>query len=99
MYSARFGVNYVDFNDPERPRTPKGSAIQLTKIFADNGFIDPLQTSSSTGTSSGTSTGTTTTTRQTTVSTTPVPSSAIDFSKSVCGILLWLCVGSLVMLH
>lgn len=35
---VRFGVNYVDFTDPERPRTPKGSAKQLAKIFADNGF-------------------------------------------------------------
>jgi lactase-phlorizin hydrolase len=40
-YTARFGVNYVDFNDPERPRTPKASAIELTKIFADNGFPQP----------------------------------------------------------
>lgn len=39
--SARFGVHYVDFEDANRTRTPKESAIQLTKIFADNGFAEP----------------------------------------------------------
>ncbi len=39
--SARFGVHYVDFDDENRTRTPKESAIQLTKIFADNGFPEP----------------------------------------------------------
>lgn len=39
--SARFGVHYVDFDDENRTRTPKESAIQLTKIFADNGFPTP----------------------------------------------------------
>lgn len=40
-YSARFGVHYVDFDNDNRTRTPKESAIQLTKIFADNGFPAP----------------------------------------------------------
>ncbi|KAJ6645699.1 Lactase-like protein, partial [Pseudolycoriella hygida] len=37
-YSQRFGTHYVDFEDPERPRTPKQSAILLKQIFKDNGF-------------------------------------------------------------
>ncbi len=36
--SQRFGTHYVDFEDPERPRTPKDSAILLKQIFKDNGF-------------------------------------------------------------
>lgn len=38
FYSARFGVNYVDFTHPNRTRTPKVSAFELTKIFRENGF-------------------------------------------------------------
>jgi len=37
-YSERFGTHYVNFSDPERPRTPKASAALLKQIFADNGF-------------------------------------------------------------
>jgi len=40
-YTERFGVHFVDFNDPERPRTPKESAKFLTTLFADNGFPEP----------------------------------------------------------
>ncbi|XP_037025293.1 myrosinase 1-like [Bradysia coprophila] len=40
-YTARFGVHYVDFEDANRTRTPKESALQLTKIFAENGFPQP----------------------------------------------------------
>jgi lactase-phlorizin hydrolase len=40
-YTARFGVHYVDFNHPARVRAPKQSAIELTQIFADNGFPAP----------------------------------------------------------
>ncbi|OXA60944.1 Lactase-phlorizin hydrolase [Folsomia candida] len=40
-YTARFGVHYVDFNHPARPRAPKQSAIELSQIFADNGFPLP----------------------------------------------------------
>jgi len=39
-YTERFGVHYVNFSDPERPRTPKASAALLTKIYKDNGFPD-----------------------------------------------------------
>jgi hypothetical protein len=31
-------VHYINFSDPMLTRTPKESAVQLTKIFADNGF-------------------------------------------------------------
>jgi hypothetical protein len=34
----RFGVHWVNFTDPERPRIAKDSVATLTKIFADNGF-------------------------------------------------------------
>lgn len=37
-FSQRFGTHYVDFEDPERPRTPKQSALLLKQIFKDNGF-------------------------------------------------------------
>ena len=37
-YAERFGLHYVDFNDPNRPRTPKASAQYLTNIIRDNGF-------------------------------------------------------------
>lgn len=38
FFSQRFGTHYVDFEDPERPRTPKESALLLKQIFKDNGF-------------------------------------------------------------
>nr|XP_022342919.1 uncharacterized protein LOC111136393 isoform X1 [Crassostrea virginica] len=37
-YSERFGLHYVNFSDPARPRTPKKSAHFFTKIIEDNGF-------------------------------------------------------------
>jgi len=37
-YTQRFGTHYVDFKDPQLPRTPKESALLLKKIFKDNGF-------------------------------------------------------------
>lgn len=37
-YSERFGLHYVDFNDPARTRTPKDSAKFYTKLITDNGF-------------------------------------------------------------
>ena len=39
-YSERFGLHYVNFSDPARPRTPKKSAHFFTKIIEDNGFPD-----------------------------------------------------------
>jgi len=40
-YSERFGMHYVNFSDPARPRTAKASAMTYAKIVADNGFPDP----------------------------------------------------------
>ena len=39
-YSERFGLHYVDYDDPKRPRTPKASARCYAKIIKDNGFKD-----------------------------------------------------------
>jgi lactase-phlorizin hydrolase len=39
-YSERFGVHFVDFEDQNRPRTPKDSTKLLKQIFADNGFVE-----------------------------------------------------------
>jgi len=39
-YTERFGIHYVDFDDPDRlPRERKASADYLTQIIADNGFV------------------------------------------------------------
>jgi len=40
-FTDRFGVHWVNFTDPERPRIPKKSSIALKQIFADNGFPPP----------------------------------------------------------
>lgn len=37
-YSERFGLHYVNFSDPARPRTPKASARYYTSIIENNGF-------------------------------------------------------------
>ncbi|KAI8492837.1 hypothetical protein Bbelb_294340 [Branchiostoma belcheri] len=37
-YTERFGLHYVDFNDPNRPRTPKQSASFYKDVIANNGF-------------------------------------------------------------
>ena len=39
-YSERFGLHYVDFTDPERPRTPKSSAAAYREIIMRNGFTE-----------------------------------------------------------
>lgn len=39
-YSQRFGLHYVDFEDPDRPRTPKASAYYYSKVIERNGFAD-----------------------------------------------------------
>ncbi|CAL8131573.1 unnamed protein product [Orchesella dallaii] len=37
-FTDRFGVHWVNFTDPDRPRIPKASTVALKKIFDDNGF-------------------------------------------------------------
>jgi len=37
-YAERFGLHYIDFSDPYRPRTPKSSARAYAKIIKNNGF-------------------------------------------------------------
>uniref|UniRef100_A0A8C9WRR5 beta-glucosidase n=1 Tax=Scleropages formosus TaxID=113540 RepID=A0A8C9WRR5_SCLFO len=38
-YSERFGLHYVNFEDPNRPRTPKASAYFYSKVIENNGFV------------------------------------------------------------
>ncbi|KAL4223206.1 hypothetical protein ACF0H5_016678 [Mactra antiquata] len=40
-YSQSFGLHYVNFSDPSRPRIPKASAAYYTSIIEDNGFLKP----------------------------------------------------------
>jgi len=37
-YSERFGLHFVDFSDPKRPRTPKSSAKFYSEVIKNNGF-------------------------------------------------------------
>uniref|UniRef100_A0A3Q2Y7S4 Lactase n=1 Tax=Hippocampus comes TaxID=109280 RepID=A0A3Q2Y7S4_HIPCM len=37
-YSQRFGLHYVNFEDPDRPRTPKQSAYFYSQVIKQNGF-------------------------------------------------------------
>lgn len=37
-YTERFGLHYVNFSDPDRPRIPKDSVNTYAQIVADNGF-------------------------------------------------------------
>lgn len=39
-YSQRFGLHFVNFEDPNRPRTPKASAYYLSQLIKRNGFIE-----------------------------------------------------------
>lgn len=39
-YTEKFGLHYVNFSDPERPRTPKASAEFYRHVIVDNGFPD-----------------------------------------------------------
>lgn len=43
-FSERFGVHWVNFTHPDRPRIPKQSAFELQKIFRDNGFPNSSNT-------------------------------------------------------
>ncbi|XP_048245897.1 lactase-phlorizin hydrolase-like [Haliotis rufescens] len=40
-YSEKFGLHYVNFSDPARPRIPKDSAKFIAQVIADNGFKPP----------------------------------------------------------
>lgn len=37
-YSERFGLHWVNYTHPDKPRIPKKSAAVLKQIFSDNGF-------------------------------------------------------------
>lgn len=37
-YTEKFGIVYVNFSDPDRPRTPKASASFFTSVIENNGF-------------------------------------------------------------
>ncbi|TRY92814.1 hypothetical protein DNTS_024880, partial [Danionella cerebrum] len=39
-YTHRYGLHYVEFNDPDKPRTPKASAYYYSKIIERNGFAE-----------------------------------------------------------
>nr|XP_006817621.1 PREDICTED: lactase-phlorizin hydrolase-like [Saccoglossus kowalevskii] len=41
-YSERFGLYYVDFNDEDRPRYKKESAIFYSQLVHNNGFVNSL---------------------------------------------------------
>lgn len=40
-YTVRFGLHHVNFNNPNRPRTPKRSAHYYYQVMKDNGFPLP----------------------------------------------------------
>ena len=40
-YSEKFGMHYVDFNDPARPRFVKDSAKWFKTLISENGFTEP----------------------------------------------------------
>ena len=43
-YTERFGLYWVDFDDPARPRTPKDSVSVVSKVFSANAFVrDPAE--------------------------------------------------------
>ncbi|XP_010210648.1 PREDICTED: lactase-phlorizin hydrolase [Tinamus guttatus] len=44
-YDPRFGLHQVDFDNPNRPRTPKRSAIYYSEIIRNNGIPEPMDDS------------------------------------------------------
>uniref|UniRef100_A0A8B9TER2 Lactase-phlorizin hydrolase n=1 Tax=Anas platyrhynchos TaxID=8839 RepID=A0A8B9TER2_ANAPL len=42
-YDSRFGLHQVDFDDPNRPRTPKRSAVYYAEIIRNNGIPLPKE--------------------------------------------------------
>ena len=43
-YTEKFGMHYVDFNDPARPRSVKDSAKWFKNLISENGFTEPVTT-------------------------------------------------------
>ena len=41
-YTERFGLYWVDFNDPERPRIPKDSVSFYSSVASTNAFVRDL---------------------------------------------------------
>lgn len=39
-YVEKFGLHYVNFSDPARPRIPKLSALFYRNLIRDHGFIE-----------------------------------------------------------
>jgi hypothetical protein len=37
--SERFGMHYVNFSDPTRPRVAKNSATYYARVISNNGFV------------------------------------------------------------
>ncbi|XP_061162617.1 lactase/phlorizin hydrolase-like, partial [Saccostrea echinata] len=48
-YAEKFGMHYVNFSDPSRPRTPKLSAVFYNNLINDNGFLEDAATSPTKG--------------------------------------------------
>ena len=44
-YVERFGLHYIDFNDPKRSRVPKLSALFYHNLIRDHGFVKGAFTS------------------------------------------------------
>lgn len=83
-YSERFGLHYIDFTDPERPRVPKNSARYFASLIKRNGFVAENFDcdSSSTDAPTDPSNETTTTTPDTTPTTTPTEAPTTDSSST-----------------
>ena len=43
-FTERFGLYYVDMDDPDRKRVPKASANYYKQIIQDNGFPEETVT-------------------------------------------------------
>lgn len=48
-YSEKFGLHYVNFSDPNRPRTGKLSAEFFRHVVKDHGFLEDSLTSPGNG--------------------------------------------------
>lgn len=40
-YTEKFGIYYVDFDDPQRPRVPKDSSRFYKQVILNRGFPNP----------------------------------------------------------